>query len=96
MIRSFKDKFTEALYHGSNSGKGKSFPPELIKPAQRKLDRIHSAADLIDLKVPPGNRMEKLKGNLEGWYSMRINDQFRIIFQWNNGDAYNVSIVDYH
>ena len=64
--------------------------------AQRKLDMIHAAHELIDLRVPPGNRLEKLKGKLKDFHSIRINDQFRIIFKWAQGAAEGVEIVDYH
>lgn len=66
------------------------------KIAYRKLKMLNNAFDLIDLKVPPSNKLEKLKGKLEGYYSIRINDQYRICFRWENQDVYDVEIVDYH
>ena len=71
-------------------------PKRIRRRAQRKLVILNNAADLNDLSVPPGNRLEKLSGNREGQYSIRINDQWRICFAWDEGDAYEVEIVDYH
>ncbi|WP_029520076.1 type II toxin-antitoxin system RelE/ParE family toxin [Persephonella sp. IF05-L8] len=93
MIKTFLDKDTEKLYR---YGKNKKFPPNIWKRAIRKLDMLRRAKDLNDLKIPPSNRLEALKGDLEGFYSIRINDQYRIIFRFENGDAYDVAIVDYH
>ena len=93
MIKNFIDKDTEKLYR---TGKSKKFPPDIWKRAIRKLDMLGRAKTLEDLKVPPSNRLEALKGDLEGFYSIRINDQYRIIFRFENGDAYDVAIVDYH
>ncbi len=66
------------------------------RPAKRKLDMLHAAAKLDDLKVPPANRLEKLEGNLKGFYSIRIDDQWRLIFRWVEGNAHDVRITDYH
>ncbi len=96
MIRSFGDPATEDLYHGRQTKRVRRFPQAITSTALRKLDMINAAHDLVDLRVPPGNRLEALKGNLEGFYSIRINDQWRIIFQWENGGAYQVTINDYH
>ena len=93
MIKNFIDKETAKLY---KAGKSKKFPPDIWKRAVRKLDMIKRAKTLEDLKVPPSNRLEPLKGDLEGFYSIRINDQYRIIFRFENGDTYDVAIVDYH
>ena len=93
MIKTFIDKETERLYR---TGKSKKLPPEIWKRAVRKLDMLRRAKNLEDLKIPPSNRLETLKGDLEGFYSIRINDQYRIIFRFENGDAYDVAIVDYH
>ncbi|WP_029523483.1 type II toxin-antitoxin system RelE/ParE family toxin [Persephonella sp. KM09-Lau-8] len=93
MIKTFLDKDTEKLYR---YGKNKKFPPNIWKRAIRKLDMLRRAKDLNDLKIPPSNRLEALKGDSEGFYSIRINDQYRIIFRFENGDAYDVAIVDYH
>ncbi|MAF50018.1 MAG: type II toxin-antitoxin system RelE/ParE family toxin [Rhodospirillales bacterium] len=92
MIRSFKSKDTEKLYKGESVKRFEQF----ARPAERKLRIIDDAHQLIDLRVPPNNRLEALKGNRKGQYSIRINDQFRICFVWRNGDAHDVEIVDYH
>jgi proteic killer suppression protein len=93
MIKNFLDKNTEELYI---TGKSRKFPSGIWKRAVRKLDMLRRAKTLNDLRVPPSNRLEALKGDLEGFYSIRINDQYRIIFRFKNGDAYDVSVVDYH
>jgi toxin HigB-1 len=93
MIRSFKDKTSEAV---SNGKAPKGFPSDLVRSAQRKLFMIDNAAELSDLKTPPGNRLELLKGNRAGQHSIRINDQFRICFRWVDGQAEDVEITDYH
>jgi toxin HigB-1 len=72
------------------------FPPNIVPVALRKLDVLNAAHALVDLRSPPGNRLEALKGNLEGFYSIRINNRWRIIFRWENGGAGQVSITDYH
>lgn len=93
MIKSFADKSTEYLF---NRRFVKRFPNQIHKIAYRKLLIIDSAEHLEDLKVPPGNRLEKLSGNLLGKYSIRINDQWRIIFSWEETNAHEVEIIDYH
>lgn len=93
MIRSFRDKETEKVFQREPSRK---FPPELQRLAQRKLVVLDGAETLQDLRVPPGNRLEKLRGDREGQYSIRINDQCRICFTWSDGDADGVEITDYH
>ncbi|WP_296740948.1 type II toxin-antitoxin system RelE/ParE family toxin [Mesorhizobium sp.] len=93
MIRSFKNKTSEAV----STGKAlKGFPADLVRVAQRKLFMLDNAAELVDLRVPPGNRLEALKGDRAGQYSIRINDQFRICFRWTDGGAEDVEITDYH
>ena len=96
MISDFGDRLTEDLFHGESSAKTRKFPPDLKSLALRKLDMINAANAVQDLKVPPGNRLESLKGDLAGFMSIRINDQFRIIFKFKDGQATKVSIVDYH
>lgn len=96
MIRSFGDPATEDLFHGRQTNRVRRFPKTIIPASLRKLDMINAAQELVDLRVPPGNRLEALKGNLEGFYSIRINDQWRIIFRWENGGANLVAINDYH
>jgi proteic killer suppression protein len=93
MIKSFGDKETGKIWNGIYS---KKLLTEIQKIARRKLRMINSAQDINDLKVPPGNRLEKLKGNLKEFYSIRINNQWRIIFKWIGSDAYEVQIIDYH
>lgn len=93
MIRSFRDKRTASVA-GGQSGKG--FPVDLVAAAQRKLFMIEQASALTDLRSPPGNRLEALKGDRRGQHSIRINDQFRICFRWRDGHAEDVEITDYH
>ncbi|BBD57156.1 type II toxin-antitoxin system RelE/ParE family toxin [Planktothrix agardhii] len=96
MIQSFGDKRTEDLFQGISNRETRKFPADLIKVAVRKLDMLNAAYQLEDLRSPPGNRLEALKGDLKGFYSIRINEQWRIIFQWQNGNVLAVKIVDYH
>ena len=93
MIRNFKDGETERLWQ---SGKSRKLPGVLRKSALKKLAILHWATSLTDLQVPPGNRLEALKGDRKGQHSIRINEQFRICFVWRDGDALDVEIVDYH
>jgi proteic killer suppression protein len=93
MIKSFKDKETEKIFNRQVSRK---LPGDIQQVALRKLRMINRAIRLNDLRVPPNNRLEKLKGNRSGQYSIRINDQWRICFIWEEPDAYDVEIVDYH
>lgn len=92
MIRSFADKDTQALFHGQRVRRFAAI--EAV--ARRKLVQLNAAASLDFLRVPPGNRLEALKGDRAGQYSIRVNDQFRVCFVWQAGDALNVEIVDYH
>ncbi|MBV6493433.1 MAG: Toxin HigB-1 [Turneriella sp.] len=96
MIGSFADKATEDIYHGVRSKKAAKLPPNIIAVALRKLDMMNSASKLDDLRIPPSNHLEKLVGNWAGFYSIRINDQFRVIFKWDDGVATEVAIIDYH
>jgi toxin HigB-1 len=93
MIRSFRDPEAELLFHRERSGR---LPPSIQRVALRKLRMLHRSQVLQDLRVPPANRLEKLSGNRGGQHSIRINDQWRICFVWQNGDAWDVEIVDYH
>lgn len=93
MIRSFKDKETEKVFSRTFS---RRFPQDIQQTAYRKLRMINNSIDLEDLRLPPVNRLEKLKGDREGQYSIRINRQWRICFEWLDGDAYKVEIDDYH
>lgn len=92
MIKAFANKDTEALF---NANRLRRFV-NIEAVARRKLAQLHAAATLDFLRVPPGNRLELLKGNRAGQYSIRINDQFRVCFRWLDGDACDVEIVDYH
>jgi proteic killer suppression protein len=96
MILGFRDRTTEDIFNGDDTRAARSIPRTIWKVANRKLDMINAARDVQDLKVPPGNRLEMLKGDKKGWYSIRINDQYRIVFQWKEGNANDVGIVDYH
>ncbi len=93
MIRSFGDSETESIYNGLRS---KKLPPTIQNVARRKLRMIAAATKAIDLRVPPGNHLEALSGDLDGFYSIRINDQWRIVFKFDDGGADNVRITDYH
>ena len=97
MILSFKDVGTQDIFNGENTKSARKICPQtLFDAAFRKLDQIDSAVELNDLRVPPGNRLEALKGDLTGQHSIRINDQYRICFIWTNSGAIEVEIVDYH
>ena len=93
MIKSIKDSETRLIFQREMSRK---FPADIQQVALRKLRMLNNAAALNDLRVPPANRLEKLTGNRSGQYSIRINDQWRICFEWRDGNAYQVEIVDYH
>ena len=93
MIVSYRDKRTEAVAAGTVA---KRFPADLVRTAQRKLFMIEHAKQLDDLKSPPGNHLEALKDDRSGQHSIRINDQWRVIFRWDDGHAHDVQIVDYH
>ena len=93
MIRSFRDKDTGMVFRRDACRK---FSPALQRQALRKLLILDGAETIQDLRVPPGNHLEKLRGDREGQYSIRINDQWRICFTWSNGDAEDVEITDYH
>lgn len=93
MIRSFADKEAKTIWAGTPS---RRLPSDIQPIARRKLRMLNNASSLNDLRVPPANRLEALKGDRKGWYSIRINDQWRICFHWKDGDAHDVEIVDYH
>ncbi|MDR9366168.1 MAG: type II toxin-antitoxin system RelE/ParE family toxin [Balneolaceae bacterium] len=93
MIKNFNDKETELIWNGIRS---KKLPPDIQSKSRRKLRMINNAQSINDLRIPPANRLEKLKGDLKDYFSIRINQQWRIIFQWKNDDAYQVEIIDYH
>ncbi len=93
MIIGFNEKETEKIWNGNYS---KKLPFDIQRTARRKLIMIHSAINLNDLRILPGNRLHSLDGDRKGQYSIRINDQWRICFKWENGNAYDVEITDYH
>lgn len=93
MIVSFGSKETEKVWNGERVGK---LPLEVQAVGRRKLRMLHNSQNIADLRIPPSNRLEKLSGNLKEFYSIRINDQWRIIFQWSNGQVLQVKILDYH
>jgi proteic killer suppression protein len=93
MIKSFGDKESEKIWNGIRS---KKLPNEIQDVARRKLRIINNAQNVNDLRIPPANRLEKLKGELQEYYSLRINNPWSIIFKWINDDAYDIRIVDYH
>lgn len=93
VIRSFRNTATERLW---SRQRGRGIDPRIERPALRKLAMLDAAENLDDLRTPPGNRLETLKGDRAGQHSIRINQQWRICFRWDRGDAYEVEIVDYH
>ena len=96
MIVSFGYNGTEALFHGRSTKDTRRLPPDVRRAAVRKLDMMNAANELRDLRSPPGNRLEALRGDLSGSHRVRINDQWRIVFRWEGADAHDVRIVDYH
>lgn len=93
MIKTFADRYTRELYE---TGKSKRFPPDIWNRAQMKLEYIDLATGLEDLKLPPSNRLHKLGGDRKGQFSISVNDQFRICFRFEDGDAFEVELTDYH
>jgi proteic killer suppression protein len=93
MIRSFKGWLAEQVWKGETP---RRFPSDLVRTAQRKLAMVNAAVTLDALRMPPGNRLEALKGDRHGLFSIRINDQFRVCFRWRHGHAEDVEVVDYH
>ena len=93
MIRSFKSKETEKIWSGEFSRK---LPSDIQKIMRRKLRMLNNSTELSDLQIPPSNNLESLKDDRIGQYSIKVNDQWRICFEWKDGDCYNVEIVDYH
>jgi len=92
VIKSFKSRAAELLFNDEVVKQWRN----IQNAARRKLNMLHAATRLSDLKIPPGNRLEKLEGDRQGRYSIRINDQYRVCFAWREGDAYEVEITDYH
>jgi proteic killer suppression protein len=96
MIVSFGDRATEDLYHGRPTARARRFPRDVVDAALVRMDSLNGAASMLDLRSPPGNRLEALKGDLKGWHSIRVNDQWRLIFRWQGNDAHKVRLTDYH
>ena len=96
MIASFGDRATEDLYHGRPTARARRFPRDVADVALVRLDSLNGAASMLDLRSPPGNRLEALKGELKGFHSIRVNDQWRIVFLWEDHDAHDVRLTDYH
>jgi toxin HigB-1 len=93
LIKSFADRTTKKFWE---TGRSRRFGADVQRAAKRKVQMLDAARQLEDLRVPPGNRLEALKGGRAGQYSIRVNDQFRICFAWREGDAYDLDIADYH
>ncbi len=96
MIETFGNALAEDLFDDKRTKATRAFPPELRRAGRRKLLYLHDASELRDLRVPPGNRLERLKGKWKRFQSIRINDQWRVVFRWEGGNAFNVQVVDYH
>ena len=96
MVITFLSESTRDIYDGLESKQARKISQSIWKVAQRKLDLLNAAHSLIDLKSPPANRLEALKGQMKGKYSIRINDQYRLVFEFRDGNAYEVEIIDYH
>lgn len=96
MISSFGDEATADLFHGRATSRVRKFPHDITKRALQKLDVLNGAHELIDLRSPPGNRLETLRGNWMGYYSIRVNEQWRVIFRWEENNAHHVQLIDYH
>jgi proteic killer suppression protein len=96
VIAGFGDDTTQDIYDGINSKEARKIPIQLWPVITRKLDMLNAAHKLSDLASPPGNRLEALKGILKGRHSIRVNDQYRIVFRWSEGNAYEVRVTDYH
>lgn len=96
MVRTLADETTRDIWNGVNSKAARRLPKKLWPIVQRKLDQIDSVTKLDDLKVPPGNRLHALTGDLKGWHAVRVNDQYRIVFRFAGIDAFDVRCTDYH
>lgn len=96
MIVSFADQTTEDIYHGKDTKAARRIPKSVWPVAQRKMDMINAAHDVSDLRTPPGNQLHALHGALAGYYAIRVNDQYRVIFRFGNHNASDVKVTDYH
>ena len=96
MIVSFGDNTTADLFHGRQTSRVRRIPHDIQRRTLNKLDVLNAANQLVDLRSPPGNRLELLQGEWQGFHSIRVNNQWRIVFRWLNGEAHDVELVDYH
>ena len=96
MIVSFGDRATEDLFHNRPTSRARRFPHDVVNLALVKLDMLNSAAAVLDLRSPPGNRLEALRGDLKGFHSIRVNDRWRLVFRWDGSNASDVRLMDYH
>ena len=96
MIVSFGDRATEDLYHNRPTSRARRLPQDIVGLSLVKFDMLNAAAAVLDLTSPPGNRFEALKGDLKGFYSIRVNDQWRIVFRWEGNNAHDVRLMDFH
>jgi proteic killer suppression protein len=96
VIASFGDQATADLYHGTRTRKARAFPNDIVAVAIRKLDMLNAVHSLLDLRSPPGNRLESLRGSWRGYHSVRVNDQWRLVFRWSEAAAHDVRLLDYH
>lgn len=96
MIVSFGDRATEDLYHNRPTSRARRFPQDVVGLALVKLDMLNGSAAILDLRSPPGIRLEALKGDLKSFYSIRVNDQWRLVFRWEGNNALDVRLMDYH
>jgi len=96
VIISFADRTTEDIYHGEDTKAARKIPRELWDRIQLKLDVLNAAITLRDLQIPPSNRLEKLRGDFANFYSVRVNQQYRIVFRFESGNCYDVRCTDYH
>ena len=96
MIESFGNQMAEDLFFDRQGKEIRRFPPDVRRAARRKVLYLHDAAELSDLRIPPGNRLQELRGKWSGFHSIRINDQWRVVFRWQDGGAHDVAVLDYH
>jgi proteic killer suppression protein len=96
MVVSFGDRATEDLYHNRPTGRARRFPRDIVDTALVKMDMLNAAAAVLDLRSPPGNRLDALKGGMKGFHSIRVNDQWRLVFRWDGNNAHEVRLMDYH
>ena len=96
MITSFRHQLAEDLFQDRKTRDTNRLPPWLRRTARRKILYLHASTQLADLRVPPGNRLEQLKGNFKGYHSIRVNDQWRLVFRWLNGNVTDLQLIDYH